>query len=556
MKMIKSCCVFLLLCWMVLPLVGQGWDTAFQAVIRDTLSQHLDISTFRAGASSHAYDWEIFGSGVLKFTFSNIMLPDNHINVAASQGFINFKIAPKETVALGTVLENRAGIYFDYNVPVLTNTTSHTLQLDYLPYDTSTISISGQILNRHGQPEPDVLVTMPNVGEYLTGEDGTYYFSNLNHDGQYDILPDKRTFQEPNISVLDVLYNRQVAIGLMTELLSDFYVWWAAVPHGGSDLTFAVILTHQKILGKIDSFPNHHSWRFVPSAYDFNAVSMPFSTPFPEQISIAQPLTDVEAQDFVGIHLGDIWTSPLPPMGSPEPVFELIPSQDTITSSDFYVDLKVSDFEHIAGLQFTIEWDASLLVLNEFENIVFPIEDISHYTNADLYELGKAPFIWYGHIGEALSLEDETVLCRWHFSSLQAQVESTSIAFTATPARPEVVFSDNAKPEDSLVILNTQFIDTNFPIALSTSTSIILDEQNWTIFPNPMTDFLYVQGQLPQVQEGQIRLYNALGQVMVEKDFEAQQVDVRLALPSLSTGLYELEIYTAMKTWRKKLVLR
>ena len=36
-----------------------GNDTAFTVVIRDTLPDWLDVATFRAGATSHAYEWDI-----------------------------------------------------------------------------------------------------------------------------------------------------------------------------------------------------------------------------------------------------------------------------------------------------------------------------------------------------------------------------------------------------------------------------------------------------------------------------------------------------------------
>ncbi|MEO1261672.1 MAG: T9SS type A sorting domain-containing protein [Bacteroidota bacterium] len=105
-----------------------GTDTAFQVVLRDTLSANLEIGSLRPGASSHAYDWELSGNGELKFTFDNIMLPDSNINEAASHGFVSFKIKPKTPLVPGTVIENKAAIYFDFNEPIITNTVFHTIE--------------------------------------------------------------------------------------------------------------------------------------------------------------------------------------------------------------------------------------------------------------------------------------------------------------------------------------------------------------------------------------------------------------------------------------------
>ncbi|MDO8971874.1 MAG: T9SS type A sorting domain-containing protein, partial [Saprospiraceae bacterium] len=105
-----------------------GTDTAFTVVIRDTLSVFLDPTTVRPGASSHAYTWSLSGQGVINFTFNNIMLPDSNVNEPASNGFVQFSITPYLDVPLGSVIENDAAIYFDFNEPVITNTTWHTIQ--------------------------------------------------------------------------------------------------------------------------------------------------------------------------------------------------------------------------------------------------------------------------------------------------------------------------------------------------------------------------------------------------------------------------------------------
>ena len=47
-------------------------------------------------------------------------------------GFFKFRVDQLLDVPLGTVIENQAAIYFDYNAPVLTNTTWHTIGENYL----------------------------------------------------------------------------------------------------------------------------------------------------------------------------------------------------------------------------------------------------------------------------------------------------------------------------------------------------------------------------------------------------------------------------------------
>ena len=109
-----------------------GTDTAFNIVVVDTLSGLFDIQSFQAGASSHSYRYEINGNGIVRFVFENIMLPDSNVNEATSHGFVKFTIHPRNDVPLGTSIPNSAAIYFDFNEPVITNTSIHTIEEDFV----------------------------------------------------------------------------------------------------------------------------------------------------------------------------------------------------------------------------------------------------------------------------------------------------------------------------------------------------------------------------------------------------------------------------------------
>ncbi|MFM9948741.1 MAG: T9SS type A sorting domain-containing protein [Saprospiraceae bacterium] len=104
-----------------------GTDTAFRVLLTDILSPHLDVNTFRPGFSSHPYSWEIRGLDTLNVLFFPIALPDSNVNVAGSQGFFTFDIDQRPDLPDGTVIENTASIVFDFNPPIVTNTTFHTI---------------------------------------------------------------------------------------------------------------------------------------------------------------------------------------------------------------------------------------------------------------------------------------------------------------------------------------------------------------------------------------------------------------------------------------------
>jgi hypothetical protein len=154
-----------------------GTDTAFNVVVRDTLSQHLDIESFQLGASSHPCRLVVSGQGrpVLNFHFDNILLPDSNVNEPMSHGQVTFTIRPKRNLPPGTRIENFADIYFDFNDPIRTNTTVNTLYLptitpgilDTVIVTTGTASTSEIITKRNIQLKPNpasghVDVVLPN----------------------------------------------------------------------------------------------------------------------------------------------------------------------------------------------------------------------------------------------------------------------------------------------------------------------------------------------------------------------------------------------------------
>lgn len=105
-----------------------GNDTAFKVTIVDTLHHAFNWSTFTPLRSSHPYRVELDQvKGIVQFIFDPIVLPDSSTNEAESMGFVSYSISFYPTTNLGTRLTNRAGIYFDQNPVILTNTVLSTV---------------------------------------------------------------------------------------------------------------------------------------------------------------------------------------------------------------------------------------------------------------------------------------------------------------------------------------------------------------------------------------------------------------------------------------------
>jgi hypothetical protein len=125
-----------------------GTDTAFNVYVRDTLDALLDWGTLEMVTASHPYVVSIENGNQLTWQFNNINLPDSNVNEPLSHGYFVFRIQPKNTVAVNDQIPNTASIYFDYNLPVMTNNASTLVQDNFSVLPLKLIAFNGRMLDR------------------------------------------------------------------------------------------------------------------------------------------------------------------------------------------------------------------------------------------------------------------------------------------------------------------------------------------------------------------------------------------------------------------------
>lgn len=138
----------------VIQFQNTGADTVQQVVIRDTLSAVLDPATVYPGAASHPYQFDILANGVVAFTLSNLnLVPGGGV---PSEGFVKFRVSQKPNMPCETTIFNSAAIYFDFNAPVFTNTTYHTICDSFIvvnpPNNTHEVYMDGATVKAYPNP--------------------------------------------------------------------------------------------------------------------------------------------------------------------------------------------------------------------------------------------------------------------------------------------------------------------------------------------------------------------------------------------------------------------
>lgn len=104
-----------------------GNAEAINIYILDTLDANLDQTSVEVIATSHQMHWSLLTGNILRFNYDNILLPDSNTSEPASHGYVTYRIKQLNNVAHMTQIENSASIYFDFNPPIYTNRTLHTV---------------------------------------------------------------------------------------------------------------------------------------------------------------------------------------------------------------------------------------------------------------------------------------------------------------------------------------------------------------------------------------------------------------------------------------------
>lgn len=110
----------------VIRFENTGTFPATNIVVKDEIDlSKFDIESLKPIGGSHPFVTRIYDDNKVEFIFENINLPFDDAN---NDGFLSFKIRTKSTLVTGDSFDNSANIYFDYNLPIVTNTYNTLIQ--------------------------------------------------------------------------------------------------------------------------------------------------------------------------------------------------------------------------------------------------------------------------------------------------------------------------------------------------------------------------------------------------------------------------------------------
>jgi uncharacterized repeat protein (TIGR01451 family) len=105
---------------------NEGNTSAANIYVTDEISELLDLSTFKFLHTSHPCNYQIdAASRVLTVNFNSINLLSNQVDAELAKGRFSYSLEEISSIQLNDTIKNQASIYFDFNLPLQTNSTNN-----------------------------------------------------------------------------------------------------------------------------------------------------------------------------------------------------------------------------------------------------------------------------------------------------------------------------------------------------------------------------------------------------------------------------------------------
>jgi uncharacterized repeat protein (TIGR01451 family) len=139
-----------------------GTADAFNVRIENPINDKLNLATLEIINSSDNYEVLIQDDSLI-FYFDNINLPSVDFDSLGSQGFITYKINSYPDIEYGSIVDNSASIFFDFNEPIETNNSEVIIDRP-----SSTSSLQKQRVRFSPSPTSDILNLIDNNNYYTS----------------------------------------------------------------------------------------------------------------------------------------------------------------------------------------------------------------------------------------------------------------------------------------------------------------------------------------------------------------------------------------------------
>ncbi len=375
---------------------------------------------------------------------------------------------------------------------------------DDLVFGDSSI-IAGKIGTESGLTLKDIDVSiMTNAPEFprtqLSNQEGSFMFSNLPKEYNYEINAYNNKNTREGVSTLDLVLIQRHILGI-AALDSPYKIIAADINNNATVSASDLLQLRKLILGLYpnDNLPNNTSWRFVDNKHSFVSPAQPF--PFDEVVNVNNLSQSMFNQNFVGVKVGDVNGSVSNSILGNANVrsaesFEMNVLDVAFAANDkISVDFTSADVKSLYGMQFGIEFDQKLLQYNTIQAGSLNIT------------------------GENISVKDGIITVSWNEASLNT-FEKNEILFSI-----EFVAKGNGTLSEEIKITDKTLNSESYNELLETSNINItfrsIGDEDFVLLqnePNPFSNSTSISFVLPQEGNASIKVYDVTGKLILSKE--------------------------------------
>ncbi|MEY3443879.1 MAG: hypothetical protein RLZZ519_2160, partial [Bacteroidota bacterium] len=370
-----------------------------------------------------------------------------------------------------------------------------------------TSQISGSIKHPNGLSTirtTTVALTGATTGSMVTALNGQYNFAGLTTGSSYTVTPTKANDSTTNngVTTLDLVLMQRHILNIDT-LNSPYKILAGDVNNSSGLTTLDIVLTRTVILQTSLTFPSGRLWSMVDASYVFPNVVNPW--PFPSTRTYPTVSTQTN-QDFYGIKLGDVNWSWNPAVSKTETVGERFVSFGDFKGNkgdEITVPVMVEDFEDIAGYQFTINWDPSVLQLVGEEGMA-----TAAFFGESKIDQGALLVSWNEPNGDFITLPDGGTLFNLRFKVVGEAGTTTALSATSSSVAAEAY-------NVNLDVLEIKSRDGAFKVTGDQGAQAGGNAVQWyPSFPNPFNRETTIRFDLPETRQMQFTISDLRGTIV------------------------------------------
>jgi hypothetical protein len=390
----------------------------------------------------------------------------------------------------------------------------------YILYGTNRTTIISGTINHPSNTSGWIITNATVATGVNTNSSGNYSISLSPTPSTYTITPSKLANQASyanGVNVTDLSLIRALILQNLTSYSSP-YEYIAADVNGDG-------LIDNTDLSLIQSFILHHITSFASTAYGqrlyaflptANAISSYTPTAItgtsvtaPSYIQSLQlnttPCGTYTNQNFYGFPLGDVnwdWNYTTQSVGDGgTPIgFSLNSIKTTSGSNIVKVPIKVSSFNDIIGMQFTLSFDTTVLEWSGIHN-----NSLGLLYNKSTTKGGKVSFLWTDSTNKGKTLADSAVIVELVFKK-KGEITSESIDITSD-VTPIAVVRSNFAPLGLMKVGNTMSL-TNETVGTTIKYSTL------NVSPNPSNGNIKLNIDAIANKQVQVQVFDAVGKLM------------------------------------------